>query len=369
MNFDNLKKWVQESEKDANGATILHSCAISNSNELASLIIQQQPNLIESVDNYGRTPLFWSFYSGACLTAITLMVNGGKINLQDFDLETPLHIAAKRGKFEETKTILFWLIKHDTEWKYFTQPIYQCLKLKNKQNLAPFELAKDKLKDDEMAALFKGIEEICESKLNSNNTIHIKEIIMKSGDFNGRLLSNLDKSIVSVKIEMLKDNLIMTCYKKLGDHMKVTMNLKKCAFIILEKIENKIELTLNNSPNVEIYSTEKKQWFEAKNSIFTIGQSFHCLPLKPEDLLLLNKFLMESNILTQFQEFCFSYKPIGLNIENSVNSNTNNTTNLLATSPSKMNYLRHKFGSLTISKNTNSPTGLQPNEIKKDNKL
>jgi len=57
---------------------------------------------------------------------------------------------------------------------------------------------------------------------------------------------------------------------------------------------------------------------------------------------------LDSNILTQFQEFCFSYKPIvGLYIDTNT---TNNITTIGSTSPSKMNYLRQKFGSLTINK-------------------
>jgi len=128
MNTEKFKKWAIDGEKDINGATILHSCAISNLNELACLLIQQQPKLVDSLDNYGRTPLFWGFYSGACLTSISILINGGKINVQDFDLQTPLHIAVLNGKYEETKAILFWLLKHDMEWKYFTQPILQTLK-------------------------------------------------------------------------------------------------------------------------------------------------------------------------------------------------------------------------------------------------
>jgi len=97
-----------------------------------------------------------------------------------------------------------------------------------------------KLNDEEMISLFKGIQEICEEKLKPfENQVFIKEIIMKSGDFNGKTISNLDTNIISVKIEMVKESLIMTCYKKLGDHIKVTMELKKCAFIILERTEQK----------------------------------------------------------------------------------------------------------------------------------
>jgi len=111
--------------------------------------------------------------------------------------------------------------------------------MKNKEGLTPIELSK-KLNDEEMISLFKGIQEICEEKLKPfENQVFIKEIIMKSGDFNGKTISNLDTNIISVKIEMVKESLIMTCYKKLGDHIKVTMELKKMCFHYFRKNRTK----------------------------------------------------------------------------------------------------------------------------------
>jgi len=354
--FEDFKKWIPGEYQTNVGATILHQSAQANLQELSLVLLHHHPDLVHSLDNFGRTPIFWCFYSGACSTALTLLSYGGHLNLLDSGKESPLHVAVREQKIEETKLILFWLLKHDTEYLHYTRQIYDCLQMKNLLGKTPIDLSVS-LGISNFSSLLRVIWRICEEKLKSfGKSIFLEDVQMKSGTFNGKFLSKLDTTVVCSRIELPSDNsTVMNMYfyrrskvsqdqavkqqqqrttsNNLGSNfastMKVCLDLKTCAFVILERTHHRIEFTLTECPKVFLVQSSssdihcQEQLQECEKSIFQIdggsGVSFHCFlnPLtesSKKDLCLLHQYLIESlsvvGILKEFQEYCFCYRPL-----------------------------------------------------------
>jgi len=174
---------------------------------------------------------------------------------------------------------------------------------------------------------------------------------MHSGMFNGKNISKIDNTVISVKFEMEKENLSLIINRKNGQHLKVLMDIKKLAFIIMERVNTRIEITLSSSPYCESFI--EGSWKEVKNSIFNSGLSFHCILSNLSELEKINSFIKESNILTQFQDYCFCYKPNEKNVTKTVSKST---------STNKISILRHKMTSLNIKE----PTVQKEEKIFKD---
>lgn len=348
-----FQKWVLAEEKDKTGSSILHSIAQTNAYELAQVILEKNPELINERDNFGRTPLFWAFWAGSSLTARFLLSKGAKLVAQDDVLETPLHLAVYQQRYDATKEILFWMLKYDTENKTQARIINYVLQMKNKDGNTPLNIS-EKLKDSEFYVLFKGIKEICEEKIKeAEKSIYLKEITMHSGPFNGKNISSLDHSILSVKFEMDKENIFLLIQKKNGQHLKVTMELKKFAFLILERVHIRVEITLSSSPLVECF--KDGSWIQVNTSIFSTGLSFHCKLSNLQELDKVFSFVKQSNVLNMFQDYCFCYKPTEKTSINKTETKNTSITN-------KMSILRHKLTNLNIKDTVKT----HPEKILKD---
>jgi hypothetical protein len=340
MNSEFIKTY-----KTNTGASILHSAAASNSFELVTLLVQKHPQLVHSFDNYGRTPLFWSFWSGGCLTSTFLLSQGAKLNQQDEVGDTPLHISSQTGNYEATKQILFWILHNDAEYKSQAKLLLHCMNLKNNAGVSPVELSIKK-KDQQMTNLYKAIEELCQEKLKLvQDWTFVQDITMRSGPYNGKQVSKMDNTVSAVRLQLEDEFLIMNFYRNNGKDMKVKMNLKKIAFIILEKTQVQMEITLAQIPEVTCFVDQ--EWKTMTNSIFDSGLSFHCKLNNSADLDKIYSYLLQGDTMTKFQDYCFCYKPTD---SISVKKESGSVTPI---NKSGMSSLREKLNRLSLK---NSPT-------------
>eukprot|EP01080_Neovahlkampfia_damariscottae_P004457 gene4457-7832_t len=340
MNNNSMKTY-----KTNTGGNFLHSAAASNSFELLTLLVQKYPQLIHTKDNYGRTPLFWSFWSGGILCSTFLLSQGARIFEQDEVGDSPLHISSQTEKYESTKQILFWMLNNDAEYRSQAKLILHALYLKNNSGNTPIDIS-EKKKDIKMVKLYQAIEEICKEKLKLvEEWVFVKEIIIRSGPFNGKEISKLDNTVSAVRLNFDEENLILDCFRNNGNDLKCKMNLTKIAYLILERSQLNVEITLSESPEVSCLVDGK--WTKMTNSVFSSGLSFHCNLEKIEDLEKTNKYLFDKGIMNQFQEYCFCYVPTG-----GSNSTSKNTTETKQSNVSKMSVLRKKFNTMSLK---NSP--------------
>jgi len=114
------------------------------------------------------------------------------------------------------------------------------------------------------------------------------------------------------------------------------MDLKKFAYIILEKTLIHVEFTLTSSP--QVFAFIDNNWKEIRNSIFTSGLSFHCKLISKQDLEKINNFIKEENVMNAFQEYCYCYKP----------NENNQSQKKTETKQSKMSILRQKINSMNL---------------------
>jgi hypothetical protein len=296
--------WVKNTQKDATGSTLAHACASTNSFELVVLILKQNPKLLNELDNYGRSPLSWAFFAGATKTACYLMSLGAKLYQPDDVLDTPLHIAAKQNRLDELRNILFWAMKNDDESKTQARIILHTLNLKNKEQETPIDIA-IRMKNLDLAHLLRGIESICQDHIKQvEKYIFFQDITMRSGPFNGHNLSKIDLTITGVRLEFMQDHVILLCYKKTGQNLKVVIKMEQFAFLILEKVQQRAELTLSSAP--EVFSWQNDEWKPIQTSIFNSGLSFHCIVKSVDDLTAISGHVSKN--LSEFQQGCFCMK-------------------------------------------------------------
>jgi hypothetical protein len=330
--------------KTKQGYNILHHSSANNYYDLSVKALKSQPQLVYSRDNYGRTPIFWAVWKGSWEIALLLIANKSRIDEQDEVGDTILHIAAQKNKSEEIKKILFYVLKNDNEVKSNTRVVLKLLQTKNNNGFLPTDIATE-LEDDVMINVLKGIEQTCTEIIEEvEKFVFIQDISMRSGKFNGKKLSKIDPNLMGSKFEFLEEGILLQFNKKDGRTLRVEMEYKNFAFLILEKEQLKVEITLSNSPYVRIQN--EGLWKESKQNLFTDSLSFHCHLFREKDLMKIQKIIEETKVLSEFEELCYCFKNSSVQtkknedlIEVKVDMNTVNKLSVLRKKFNEMNFL------------------------------
>jgi ankyrin repeat protein len=75
----------------------IHDAAASGDLEKVTVLLKNNPDLVSSKDNTGKTPLHWAAYKGYTNVAELLLANKADVNALDDEGDTPLHEAAYEG--------------------------------------------------------------------------------------------------------------------------------------------------------------------------------------------------------------------------------------------------------------------------------
>ncbi|THH29427.1 hypothetical protein EUX98_g4771 [Antrodiella citrinella] len=84
----------------------IHTAALNNQVGLVRSLISQDPELVNSVDVDGRTPLHWAASSGSLSIARDLIDHKAVVDATDGSGWTPLHIAVSAGHEEVVRELL-----------------------------------------------------------------------------------------------------------------------------------------------------------------------------------------------------------------------------------------------------------------------
>jgi hypothetical protein len=343
------------------GHNLLHNACSNNYYELALKTLKNNPEYLNSKDIYGRTPIFWSVWKGAWEITLLLLANKGKIHEQDNNGDTILHIAAEKGRSDEIKKILFYVLKNDNEVRSNARTILDLIEIKNTKNISASEIAKE-LEDENMVKVLDGIKNLCKERIEEvEKFVFIQDVTMRSGKFNGKKLSNLDVSLVGAKFEFLENSIFLLFKKKNDALLKVELEYKNFAYLILDKEQLKAEITLSNSPTLKIF--ENGLWKVTKQNIFSDSLSFHCHIFRELDIFKLQKIIEKGNKLTKFQDFCYCFK------NETISFNKND--NMIDINPdqqilNKISLLRQKISQLNFGSEKNVDNKLKNNISKNE---
>jgi hypothetical protein len=411
-NYNNLSNtmstWMSGAERDSCGFNILHHACAHGMMELTQFLVESMivqkirpitdeedderwskerfSQWLDAVDHYGRTPLFWALWSGSWQIAIYLVTRGANIAHQDEVRDTILHVALSQDSQCTTEALtrfLFWYMKSDD--KHCTRALQlQTLitSVRNNYGTTVAELASTK---ESIANLLTAVNIICEKKLELT-TMPVRDIVFRSGLFNGKRMSELlhqlspEKHSENISVDMtlrrLKNEMVITTRfidneSDDGDNdvcIRVRFDTKDLAFVILSTSQQRAEFTLLGGSRAEIYDDISEQWrsFDNENFMSSLS-SFHLETSADaeQDLRRLNDYLVDLDQLYQFQDMCFCYRQPSEETHKKLprsNSGTSNGTQeelvkmeLTKTIPepkehkmSKMHVLRRRFGHMNM---------------------
>ncbi|EFC49553.1 ankyrin repeat domain-containing protein [Naegleria gruberi] len=321
---------------DECGFTVLHHASARGLFELSQYLVTESVVDIDAKDNYGRTALHWASFASSDLVCLYLINNGADISETDEVGDNLLHIACRYATVEHVQNVLGVLLKHDDKYRTNTNNIYELLTSKNNEGETPLDLAKSMEMDDsvmQLISVFESAAEYCQARLSEYRIHQLKNITLRSGEFNGKTISSLEgeNNNLSFDIQLKKDKLVLSIDNGDGNQIRVSIDYKHIAFLILIKPQLKAEITLNTSPLIE-FGDANGNWARINNHRYLSScLSFHLEVKDSTDLDKINKFICDNDLLYPFQTMCFCYRPT---IEESTNklktlpsSNTTPTTN------------------------------------------
>ena len=93
-----LDEGVSAFSVDDSGYTALHKCAFMGYDQLAAVLIEREPHLIDACDITFNTPLHVAAFSGHIFMAAALLDAGANVSAADLAGNTPLHRAVLEGQ-------------------------------------------------------------------------------------------------------------------------------------------------------------------------------------------------------------------------------------------------------------------------------
>lgn len=88
------------------GFSWVHKCVLRHSCETLASIGSELRHIVDEVDSFGRTPLYWAAAYGDSQQVHDLLLNGASPDLTDFNRTTPLHIASSIAAIDCMKSLL-----------------------------------------------------------------------------------------------------------------------------------------------------------------------------------------------------------------------------------------------------------------------
>lgn len=339
------------SNRSINGSSIIHQCCARNNTELLQLLLttQEGKSLLREKDNYGRTPLFWSLWTGSFRTAILNLMNNAKLSEQDFSGDTALHIAVANNKLMCLKTTLFYMLKKDSSKGTFCRKLVKSLAVKNKKGYTARMMAKVS-HNEQMFVFLTGLENMCQQKmLEISSKSNILEVQLNSGKYNGKKLSKLEQNLknVLIKLEEKKKRVVLHFLKKNGAEIRMIIPLNTFAFLSFGKKNKSAKMTLSQKPKVEIFAQGTWNEFKENTGVFTEFAQFTCFFENLKFLERFNAHVSGTGILHQMQPYFYCYVPTN------VSGDEKKKTTSGGSSPAgKMSQLRSRFNSMNFgSKN------------------
>ncbi|CAH1249146.1 INVS [Branchiostoma lanceolatum] len=92
--------------REPTSATQVHAAAVNGDKSMLQKLIFANPELIDSGDQFGRTPLMYCVLADRPECAETLLKTGANVNKKDQGGRTALHLAAHRGNFRCLKLMI-----------------------------------------------------------------------------------------------------------------------------------------------------------------------------------------------------------------------------------------------------------------------
>jgi len=184
--------------------------------------------------------------------------------------------------------------------------ILELMETKNFKNVTAFDIIEE-LDDSKMFNVLVGIKKLCLERIDEvEKFIFIRDITMRGGKLIGKKLSQLDSELVGAKFEFLENGIFLLFSKRDGRILRIELEYKNFAYLILDKEELKIEITLSLSPLLKLQ--EDGLWRETKQNIFSDALSFHCHIFRQEDIFKLERIIDDGKKLTKFQDYCYCFK-------------------------------------------------------------
>jgi ankyrin repeat protein len=86
--------------------SVIHDAAKDGDLAKVQALLEENPELVSSIDSSGHTPLHWAAFRGHKDVAELLLAHGADVNAKANDLHTPLHAAAAGGHTEVAALLL-----------------------------------------------------------------------------------------------------------------------------------------------------------------------------------------------------------------------------------------------------------------------
>eukprot|EP00818_Percolomonas_sp_WS_P000816 CAMPEP_0117445928 /NCGR_PEP_ID=MMETSP0759-20121206/6061_1 /TAXON_ID=63605 /ORGANISM="Percolomonas cosmopolitus, Strain WS" /LENGTH=910 /DNA_ID=CAMNT_0005238145 /DNA_START=91 /DNA_END=2823 /DNA_ORIENTATION=+ len=241
-----VEQFMMGQLKDVCGFSILHHAARRGFTQLLNHVTNRLVDDIDDCDNFGRTALMWSVEGGHAESARLLFEMGAEISHKDDVNDNMLHIAARTENVEALEAFLCYLIHQDDIYCSTANVLLEMLDQENDYGETPFSIAEEKDTLD-MENLFDMIHSTCEDKLKRDKTFPVADIVLRSGEDNGKRLSDLGCSHMSMHFLANQFEIYLT------NHMERYMAVIPhdiIAFVILSEGDERVEFTFKQSPNL-----------------------------------------------------------------------------------------------------------------------
>jgi len=293
---------------DECGFTVLHHSCANGYYELTKHLVSEDVCDLETKDNFGRTALHWATFSSSDIIALYLIHQGADITSRDEVGDSFLHVACRYSSTQFVKNVLHFLIKFDDKYRTKTSNILDLLTSTNNDGVTPIDLLRSMEQDDqviEMIDLFDKFTTICQSRLSDYKIQELKDIVLRSGEHNGKSLSKLEgESDISIDLQLNKDQFVLVI-NRADAQIRATIEYKHIAFLILSKAQLRAEITLNAKPTIEIKDANSSWTPLNDHKYLSSCLSFNLEVGDVSALEKINKFICENDLLFQFQNMCF----------------------------------------------------------------
>ena len=109
---------VDPMQRDGQSDTVMHYAVTFESPEIAKVLVEHSPVILNARGRWRRTPLSLAVFTGTAAMTRFLIDEGVPINHEDSFRETPLFTAASSGQVETTKLLIDSgaVVDHEEEW-------------------------------------------------------------------------------------------------------------------------------------------------------------------------------------------------------------------------------------------------------------
>lgn len=118
--------------------SVLHRAVRSGSMEICRIIIDKGSHIpsekyLNAIDEWGRTPLYWTSYDGRPHIARLLLDSGADPSIGDDKGNTPLHIACRQEKIGTARVLLDFYAPIQSKNKAGREPFFYCTRVMVKE--------------------------------------------------------------------------------------------------------------------------------------------------------------------------------------------------------------------------------------------